>query len=368
MKEGIYTVLMDAVIGTYTGYGQVHARGYWEERTPDNSFEATPELLTGIRNTRDILQAVPRLEGVAMAASATATHVTAVAGMDMQLEEATGKLNKRVIRGKYLAPGDRAVLLGNELAAYLHLGTGDTVVLLGQGYHGAGAAGKYLVKGLIRFGSPELSRQLVIMPLAAAQEFYGMEGRINNLVLHFENPGRAEGVLDFLRQKLGAGYEVMGWKETMPGIENMIRTDRAEGYVFMFILYMVVSFGMFGTILMMLAERKHEFGVLLSLGMQRRLLAMVVCLETALIAVSGAVAGMLGAWPVCYYFFRNPVALGGDLKKMTEEYGLEALLRASIDPSVFIRQATVVLLIALFLSCYPYIKLLRLQPTAAMRS
>ena len=36
-----------------------------------------------------------------------------------------------------------------------------------------------------------------------------------------------------------------------------------------FILYVIVVFGMFGTVLMMTEERKYEFGVLISIGMSR---------------------------------------------------------------------------------------------------
>ena len=79
----------------------------------------------------------------------------------------------------------------------------------------------------------------------------------------------------------------------------------------MFILYMVISFGIFGTVLMMLAERKHEFGVLIAVGMKRSKLALVLLIEIITIALLGAFIGIFGAYPVIGYFFLNPIRFGG---------------------------------------------------------
>ena len=61
----------------------------------------------------------------------------------------------------------------------------------------------------------------------------------------------------------------MTWKETLPEIEQTITADSAGGLIMAFILYVIVVFGMFGTVLMMTEERKYEFGVLISVGMSR---------------------------------------------------------------------------------------------------
>lgn len=368
IKEGVYSGMVDSVIGAYMGFGQIHAKGYWEERTLDYSFELSDSLSSRINSTTGVKATLQRLEGVAMAASDEITKVTMVVGIDAEGEKEINQLDERVVSGAYLQAGEQAVMLGEGLAEYLKLKVNDTIVLLGQGYRGTSAAGKYPVKALVKFGSPELSKQLVFLPINEAQWFYGMEGLINNLILYFKNTRNLEAVIKKLKQKLGDEYEVMKWQETMPELDNLIKTDRVEGYVFMFILYMVVSFGIFGTILMMMAERTREFGVLVAVGMKRWRLALIVQLEVIFISVMGAVLGMAGAFPVCYYFFVRPISLGEDLKKMTEEYGMEAVLRSSVEPYVFLQQGVVILLIACVISLYPFFKLLRLNAIKALRS
>lgn len=367
MKEGVYSGMIDSVVGSYSGYGQVHARDYWEEKILDYSFGFNEEFASKVRNTSGISQIQERIEGVAMAISGDLTKVAMISGINVKGEAEYNGLNKRVINGAYLHPEDKSVLIGSGLSDYLKLKVHDTLILLGQGYHGAAAAGKYPVKGIVKFGSPELSKQLVFLPFKEAQWFFGMEGMANNLILHFNDDNREKTIRE-LRNKLGTEYEVMGWEEVMPEVKNMIETDRAEGYVLMFVLYMVVSFGIFGTLLMMLAERTKEFGVLVSVGMKRIRLSIMVWMEVVLISFAGALLGILGAVPVCWYFHVHPIRLGKELEKMMEEYGMEAMLKTSVEPSIFVQQAAVILVIACVISVYPFVKLLRLNAIQAMRS
>ena len=370
MKEGIYARMISSMIESYSGFIQIHANGYWEEKSLDESLTITDILEQAIESTKGVKGYVPRIESFALAASDSVTKGALVVGIDPEKENFFTDMGNRVSEGKYLQADDKSVLLGSGLAEYLKLGVGDTIVLLGQGYRGVSAAGKYPIKGLVKYGSPELSKQLIILPLKEAQWFYGTENLFTNLVLLIDDPDDAKKISKKLKSKITNKYEVMHWEELSPDLKNMIETDRVEGYVFMFILYLVISFGIFGTMLMMLAERMHEFGVLIAVGMKRLNLAIVVWIETVMISLMGAFLGMIGALPVCGYFYFFPITFGSgeEMTKMFEEYGMEAVLQTSLDPFVFFQQAAVVALIATVIAVYPFIKLLTMKAINAMRA
>lgn len=368
MKEGVYVGMIDSMVGAFTGYGQIHAKGYWEEPIIDNSFEFKETLSDALKNNKEIKGYTPRIEGFALSSSEDQTKGAMVLGVDTKLELEHSQLNERVIEGEYLTEGDEGILLGKGLAKKLKLSIGDTVVLFGQGYHGSTAAGKYAIRGIIRFGSPELSNQLAILDYKNAQLFFGLENQFTSFILHFYNNESSIEITKDLAKELGEEYEVMDWTELTPDLVSMIETDRVEGYVFMFILYMVISFGIFGTVLMMLSERKHEFGVLISIGMKRIKLAIVVWIEILIINLLGAILGISGAFPIAYFFFKNPIKLGEDVQEMMEDYGMEAIIQTSIAPSIFISQATIVFIIGSIIAIYPFINITRLNVIKAMRS
>ena len=54
---------------------------------------------------------------------------------------------------------------------------------------------------------------------------------------------------------------------------NQMDADSKSGMIMIIILYLVIAFGIFGTVLMMTAERRREFGVLVAIGMQKSKLA-----------------------------------------------------------------------------------------------
>lgn len=369
MKEGSYTNMTNSMVASYTGFIQVHARGYWDSKSLDDSFVLTDSMKQVLDANDKITGYVERIESFALSATRETTKGAMVVGTDPEAEIRMTQLHERIDTGSYFEADDKAVLIGSGLAEYHKVTVGDTIVLLGQGYHGSSAAGKYPIKGIVKFGSPDLSKQLIMLPINEAKRLYGTEGTISNLVLLIDDPEAATAISAGLANDLGESLEVMAWPELVPDLVDMIEADRVEGYIFMFILYMVISFGIFGTVLMMMAERQHEFGVLVAVGMKRSKLALVVFLEVISISLLGALAGIAGAYPVIGYFFLNPIRFGGEeAGKMMEEYGMEPILQPSLDLNIFAKQALIVAAVASIIAIYPFISVLRLSAIKAMRS
>ncbi len=367
-KNGVYENMIKSLIGDYTGFAQVHSNGYWDDKTIDNSLAFNDSILSQIESSKLIEGYSPRIENFALVVAENMTKGAMVIGADPEKEKRYNSLNERVIKGKYLSEDDKQVMVGAGLAEYLKVTIDDTLVLLSQGYHGSSAAGKYAIKGIIKFGSPELSKQLIFLPIKEAQLFYGVENRYTNIILHLDNTDDAKLVTEQLRPKLGKNHEVMDWEELAPDLKNMIATDKVEGYIFMFILYMVISFGLFGTMLMMLSERKHEFGVLIAIGMKRLKLAIMVWLELVIISILGAIAGCILAFPICAYFYYNPIYFSEDMADIYEDFGIEAMIQFSLDPNIFIQQGVIILIISIGIGLFPFIKTQKLDAIKQMRA
>ena len=56
-------------------------------------------------------------------------------------------------------------------------------------------------------------------------------------------------------------YEVMTWQEMNREMVQSIEADNVGGIIMLGILYIVIGFGVFGTIMMMTMERRKEFAV-----------------------------------------------------------------------------------------------------------
>lgn len=368
IKEGTYDRMTDAVVGAFTGYLQIHKMGYWDEQTLENSFPFHDSLIYDIEGVEGVKDYLPRVESFALTSHKEYTRGALIIGTVPEKEFEDNSPQKNLVAGQLITSDDQAVMLGNGLAKYLKLDVGDTLVILGQGYHAVSAVGKYPVKGIIRYGSPELSKRLVFLPLKEAQWLFGAENRLTSLVIKLNDNNTFKADQKKLGIFLGNGFEIMSWDEMLPELKQMFEADRVEGYVFMAILYLVISFGIFGTVVMILAERQHEFGVVVALGMFRFSLGFTVFLEIVIISLLGALTGMILAFPICLWLHLDPVKFGSELAKMYEDYGFEPVVQASIAPYVFIQQAVVVTLLAILIAVYPLIRVSGMKAINAMRS
>jgi ABC-type lipoprotein release transport system permease subunit len=311
---------------------------------------------------------LPRLESFALAAAGETTSGVLVAGILPDVENRMTDLENRLVEGEYLTEGDEAVLVASGVAEKLGLALGDTLVLISQGYRGVNAAGKYPIRGIAKFGSPDLNKQMVYLPLPAAQYFYGAPGLATSLALKLGGQEDIKPVVAALRTQLDtSAYEVMDWEELLPDLVQARELDTAGNVIVYFILYMIIAFGIFGTILMMSKEREYEFGVLISIGLQRWQLALSVWIEVILLGVLGAVSGILLSMPIVYYFKVNPIRFGGEMASSLEKFGFEPIFPATFDLQIFLTQALYVFILTAVLALYPIFKIRKLQPVQAMR-
>lgn len=367
LKQGIFDNLVKNVVSFYTGYLQVHKQGYQDEQILDNSFLRSKKVEDVLYNNKKITAASPRLESFALASSASITKGCQVVGIQPATESALTGLKEKMVAGEYIQDSDQSVLLSAGLADHLQLRVGDTIVLIGQGYHGAMAAGQYPVKGILHFGSPQLNDRVLFMPLGLAQYLFSAEERVTSLVVSIKNDKQLDAIAAEIRESLGKDYEVMTWEQLLPDIRQHISADSNNMKFVQGFLYLLVAFGIFSTLIMMMLERKYEMGMLVAIGMKKIKLVWLFLAESVITVLMGCLAGILASIPLVHYFKRYPIRMGGETAEAYQRFGFEPIFPTSTESSIFLYQALIVLIMGLILSLYPISKAIRLDPVTAMK-
>jgi ABC-type lipoprotein release transport system permease subunit len=366
-QKGVFDNLVKNVVSFYYGYIQIHKQGYWDEQVLDNSFVYNDSISNKLNQNVHIKETVPRIETFVLASIGTNTKGCMLVGTDAVKENKLTGLKNKIIKGSYFSNNENAALVAEGLAKRLNISVNDTIVLLGQGYHGAMAAGKYKVKGIVHFGSPALNDGLVFLPLLTAQLLLNAETMITSIALDIDDPENISQIQKEVANITGMEYEVMNWKELMPEISNHIKADGASFYVFTGILYLIIAFGIFGTILMMTAERRYEFGMLIAIGMKKIRLGLILLYETILITILGVISGILISLPLTFYFNQKPLRVTGEMADVYERFGFEALFPTALNTGIFITQSMIVLIIAFIIGLYPLWHISRINPVNAMK-
>lgn len=351
----------------YSGYIQVHRAGYWEDKSINNMMEITDSLEAAINSTPHVDFYIPRLETFVLAASRELSKGVVVVGTAPQEEDRMTKLASKVIDGEYIRADTRGVMLAEGLADYLQLRVADTIVMIGQGFHGANAVDQYPVTAIVRFPNPQQNDNTVYAPIALMQEFASAPDLCTALVLSIDNLKKQDEIKKHLTEVAGPKYEVMDWQEMQPELVQLIQSDNAGGVILLGILYVVIAFGIFGTVMMMSIERRREFGVMVAVGMRKGRLSVLVILETLMIGFLGLAISLVIGILLLIYMYHHPIPMSGDAALAMKEMGIEPLLPFSLDPVIFTSQMLAIIVIVMICLLYPLFNIVRLRPINALR-
>lgn len=367
MQFGQYNYMVDSTVSMFTGYLQIQGKDFWENRSFDESIEFDDSLDTFLKNIKEITTINPRLESGALISFGMETRITPVFGINPYTEDKMTGLRKKIVKGKYLEDNSNGILIAEGLAERLKVNVGDSVILFGQGYRGVTAAEFLPIEGIVKYPIPKMNNAMTFVALNKAQSFFNAENRITSISIMLNSASQMDAVQSVISKNIDSNLVVMNWEEMAPELVQAIEADSAGGVIMLFILYVVIGFGVFGTIMMMTIERTREFGLLISLGMTRTRLYLVTAIESFMISMVGALIGIIISLPVLIYLYYHPIPVTGELADIYLVYGMEPIIPFSISPSIFTSQALVVFLIGFVCSLYPMLFIRKIKPVSALQ-
>jgi ABC-type lipoprotein release transport system permease subunit len=431
---GAYDRLFKNVIESYSGYLQLQHQDYFDDPNIDNSFEIDQSLISKLKEDPNVKDVVPRLESFALAASGSHTQGVIVMGIDPDGENKVLNITNKLVRYKLndtivdeliadtipartrklldifrndaytndarlmqdldisaedsaailpvirrhasfhnaflTSDSEEAVVIGEGLSDYLKADIGDTIVLISQGYHGTSAAGKYVIKGIVKLSTPDVDNIIVYLPLETARYLYAAPGMSTSAVISLYSNDDDDIMQTGIRLKdqISDPLTIKTWQELNALLVNQMDADNKSGMIMIAILYLVIAFGVFGTVLMMMAERRREFGMLVSIGMQKRKLAKIVSLEMLFIGFLGVVTGSIASLPVVIYGNLHPLRFTGEFARMYEDYGFEPVMPTMMPDSYYIWQTVVVLVILIIAITFSTRKIFKMNVINALRA
>ena len=430
---GTYDHMIHQAIESFSGYIQIQDKEFFYDPSIDNSFEYNESLITSVKETDNVKVAVPRVESFALASTGTQSKGVLVTGIDVAKEKKLSDPENRLVKyrftpeivdmiidqvdlpnkqveliranenqsyssfsrisldlaldkdledkllpvvekeasfkSNYLNEDDDGVLVSDRLARYLKANVGDTIVLIGAGYHGMSAANVFPVRGIVKILSPELDNKLVYMTLGTAQQFFSLGNRITSLNINLHDTDEMYDTQENLKKSInGEDFTVKNWEEFNPTMKQQIEGDSVGGVIFIGILYFIVLFGIIGTVLMMIAERKRELGVMVAIGMSKIKLSFVLVFEMLFLGFIGTITGLLASAPIVVIGNKNPIKMTGEMAKMYEDMGFDPVMPLAWFDEYFLWQAVIIMIMVL-IACYlPLRRVRRMKVVKALRA
>jgi ABC-type antimicrobial peptide transport system permease subunit len=175
-------------------------------------------------------------------------------------------------------------------------------------------------------------------------------------------------MIQSIGKEMPSPLRLIEWREMNALLINQMESDNMSGGIMVGILYLIIAFGIFGTVLMMTVERKREFGVLVAIGMQKSKLAAIVSFEMIYIGLLGILSGIAVALPAIIYGLQNPIRLSGEYAKVYESYGMEPVMPFMPVDYYFLWQSVIVALIVGIAIIYPVRKIYKMQLVNSLKA
>lgn len=367
MRFGIMDAQVENVVGGFKGYASICDTGYVKEPILDRAIVYNDSIKNALLKNEDILAYSPRIVGGGSMESGGKFKVVSIVGVIPELEDQVTHLQERVVKGRYLSNSGE-VVLGTDLAKRLKVDVDSVVFVTGGGYHGNSANLLLKVVGLVKLPNIQENKRTGFITMDEAIDGFATGGLVSNIVISFVDNNHAIEIVDKMKLDYSKNIGVYSWAEMDEPLFMLVSINDSVNIIISGILYFIISFGLFGTILMMLSERKNEFGVLVSIGMSKQKLGLLVFIENVLMGIIGTAIGFLIAIPLVNYMHFYPVELTGAEAEGMMKNGFEPILSVSNDASIFIWQAVTVLCMSIFFSLYPILKIRSMNEHKAMKS
>jgi lipoprotein-releasing system permease protein len=216
--------------------------------------------------------------------------------------------------------------------------------------------------GTFETGMYEYDNQNMYVPLDAAQNLMGFAAdTVSGLAVNLADAWDANRVADDLALELGLPYYPMTWMELNRSLFSALKLEKLAMAVILFLIVLVAAFNIVSTLIMVVADKTREIGILKSMGLTRRAVLRIFMLQGVAIGLIGTAIGALGGLGLVYVLDRYQlIELPGDV------YFVETL-PVALDPLDFALIVAVSVLIAFIATIYPARQASRLLPVEAIR-
>ena len=194
--------------------------------------------------------------------------------------------------------GEPALLLGRELARTLGAVPGDFVTVISP--QGAMTAvglvpkmRRFEVAGYVEVGLYEYDASLAYTSLAAAQEFAGLGDRVSGVEVKLDDPFDAKAIGRRVIAVAGPGLWVRDWMGMNRNLFAALQLEKLALFVIVTIIVLVAGFAIIGHLVLLVAEKRKEIGILKAMGASAGSIGGVFLAAGMLIGVVGTVAGSL---------------------------------------------------------------------------
>ena len=277
---------------------------------------ADDPILTQIRNLPEVEVAMESVEDQAMAIYHDRQAMVMVKGVDdnfcqlthfgeILYPDAGREVQLHVANLEYGVPGIRlaqSLGTGAQWNDFLHIYAPEREGQLDM----SNAEAAFTEDSLLSLGEvfavnqSKYDRDYIVTSISFARNLFGQQGMLSTLELRLKPGSNLDAVKRNIRELAGEKYKVLDRYEQQADTYKIMNIEKLIAYVFLTFILMVASFNIIGSLSMLIIDKKEDVVTLRNLGASNKQISQIFMFEGRMIAVAGAVLGIILGLLLCW--------------------------------------------------------------------
>lgn len=283
------------------------------EATKGKSFKVSPSLLSSVQKVEGVEYVTEVIEDYVYARYRTESNnqVITVKGVSENFIKQNRIPAENIIEGEFELHKDgvQYAIVGSGVKATLGIMTGDNMFPL-QLYYIKNVkptldpSKMYSRMNILVGGVFSIVQQFddnyVIIPLKVAEQLMNFENRRTSLEIKTKPGVDPSTVEKSLEETLGAQFKVLNQEEQHVDIYRLLKMEKLFTFLSGTLLLGVGSINIFFSLMMLALDKKKDISILSAIGASPKTVRNIFLFEGALIALSGAITGLLLGAGICW--------------------------------------------------------------------
>ena len=367
MSYGLNEERMNNAVDTYLSHIQIHHKSFSEDFNIKNTIDNLDLIEDVINKDKRVVSYSKRIVLNGMLSNSNGSYGIQVKGIDPEQETKVTDTYEKIIEGEYFkSKRDNTILVGKKLADKLNLKLKSKVVITFQDENYELTSLLYRVEGIFRSGNSRYDETNVfVRNQSITKNLPDFEGFHELPILLTDINLRGEVKNDLI--PLSDTNIVERWDDISKELAYANEMLAAVLYIFMMIILSGLSFGVINTMLMAILERRKEIGMLMSIGMKRYKIFLMISFETIFLSLVALPFGLT----ISYFIVEYYSVVGIDLSIVEaglENFGVGTRLYFKVPTEEYFIVSSMVFIISIFSSVFPSIRALKINPVEATKT
>jgi ABC-type lipoprotein release transport system permease subunit len=367
MSYGLNEERMNNAVDTYLSHIQIHNNLFSEDYNIKHTINNLDIIEKTVSEDKRVVSYSKRIVLNGMLSNSNGSYGIQVKGIDPDEEIKVTNTHEKIIDGEYFrSKRDNTILVGQKLADKLNLNLKSKVVITFQDENYELTSLLYRVEGIFRSGNSRYDEMNVFLKnKSITKNLPEFNGYHEMPILLSDIELRGEVKKDLI--PLSSDNIVEGWDDISKELAYANEMLSAVLYIFMMIILSGLSFGVINTMLMAILERRKEIGMLMSIGMNRYKIFMMISFETIFLSLIALPFGLITSYLIVEYYS----VVGIDLSVVEaglENFGVGTRLYFKVPNEEYFYVSLMVFVISIFSSIFPSIRALKINPVEATKT